>query len=202
MSRAMDVANWEIFLWALSQLRGSSEFIDIEAVFLQCFVLAPARFGWRTRPELPDYKKCAKALQEAEARRPSLLVKTRDSFGRQLTAEGQRWVEENTQRLSSLLLTGMPVPEPRNRPTSRMLAEIERSRPFSLWKENGITPDEKWRMAEVLRCSPDSSWQTWVDRLESARAVAYAAENNAVLHFLDSVRATRPEWFGGPKNEG
>jgi len=197
MSSAADVANWEIFLWAVSQLGGSSAFIDIEAISLQCFEVAPARFGWRTRPELPDYKKCAKALQEAEARRPSMLIKTRDSFGRQLTAEGQRWVDENAQRLSKILVAGIPVPEPKSRPTSRMLAEIERSRPFLLWKENGVTPEEKWRMAEVLRCSPDSSSHTWADRLESARAVAYAAEKKTVLRFLDEVRAVHPEWFGG-----
>jgi len=60
-----EVANWEIFLWAVYQLGGSSHFVDIEDVSYECFKIAPARFGWRTRPELPDYKKCTKALQEA-----------------------------------------------------------------------------------------------------------------------------------------
>ena len=197
MSPADEVANWEIFLWALYQVGGNSQFVDIEEVSLQCFKVAPARFGWRTRPDLPDYKKCAKALQEAEVRRPRMLVKTRDSFGRQLTAEGQRWIEANTKRLSDILQAGIPVPEPKRRPTSKMLAEIERSQPFVLWKETGALPQEKWRMADVLRCSPDSSPATWEDRLESARAVAYSADKESTLRFLDEVAAAHPDWFGG-----
>lgn len=197
MSPADDIANWEIFLWALSQLGGGSEFVDIEDISLRCFKVAPARFGWRTKPELPDYKKCAKALQEAEIRRPRMLVKTLDSFGRQLTAEGQRWIEANTKRLSQLLHAGIPVPEPKRRPTSRMLAEIERSEPFVLWEQTGTIPNEKWRMADVLRCSPDSSPATWMARLESARAVAYSAEKEKILRFLDAVALDHPEWFGG-----
>lgn len=197
MSPSDEAANWEIFLWALYQLGGDSQFIDIEDVAFKCFEIAPSRFAWRTRTDLPDYKKCAKGLQEAEARRPSMLVKTRDSFGRQLTAEGQRWIEVNTKRLSQLLQTGIPVPEPKRRPTSRMLAEIETSAPFVDWRQTGALPQEKWRIADVLRCSPDSNPATWSDRLESARAVAYAADKESILRFLDAIAAQHPDWFGG-----
>jgi hypothetical protein len=197
MSPSDEIANWEIFVWALAQLGGDVRFVDIEDVSVECFRIAPARFAWRTRADLPDYKKCAKALQEAEVRRPSMLVKTRDSFGRQLTAEGQKWVKENTPRLSALLYTGSPVPEPKRRPTSRMLAEIERSQPFIIWSQTAALPQDKWRMAEVLRCSPDSSPHTWKDRLESARAVAYAGNNNTILRFLTEVAEAHPDWFGG-----
>jgi hypothetical protein len=197
MSPSDEVANWEIFLWALYQLGGSSQFVDIEDVSLLCFKIAPARFGWRTKPDLPDYKKCAKALQEAEARRPRMLVKTGDSFGRQLTAAGQRWIEANTKHLSQVLQTGVPVAEPKRRPTSRMLAEIERSEAFVLWKDTSTIPQEKWKMADVLRCSPDSSPATWTGRLESAKAVAYFAHQESIVRFLDEVAAAHPEWFGG-----
>ena len=197
MSPIDEIANWEVFLWSLYQLGGSSKFVDIEDVSLECFRIAPARFGWRTRTDLPDYKKCAKALQEAEVRRPRMLVKTHDSFGRQLTAEGQRWVEANSKRLSKILNRGVPVPEPKRRPTSRMMAEIELSEPFVLWKDTGQIPQEKWRMADVLRCSPDSSAVTWSARLESARGVAYAADKKSILRFLDEVVSAHPDWFGG-----
>ena len=197
MSPTDDIPNWQIFLWALHQLEGDSQFVDIEEVSLQCFKLAPARFAWRTRPDLPDYKKCAKALQEAEAKRPRMLVKTGDSFGRQLTAEGQRWIRANAKRLSDVFQTEAPVPEPRRRPTARMLADIERSQPFVLWRQTGALPEEKWRMADVLRCSPDSSPATWRARLDSAKAVAYSAEKQAVLRFLDEVADAYPDWFGG-----
>jgi len=197
MTAAPEIANWEIFLWAASQLGGSSQFIDIEDIFCKCFEIAPARLGWRTRPEIPDYKKCAKALQEAEARRPRLLIKTGDAYGRQLTAEGQRWIEQNKQKLSRIITTGTQVPEPKTRPRSRMIAEIERSRPFITWRETGEFPSEKWRLAEVLRCSPDSSPDTWAQRLETARAAAYASDNDTVLRFFDAVKVERSDWFGG-----
>jgi hypothetical protein len=197
MSPIDEVANWEIFLWALYHLGGSSQFVDIENVALECFEIAPARFGWRTRRDLPDYKKCAKALQEAEARRPQMLVKTRDTFGRQLTAEGQKWIETNSKRLSHLLNHGVSVPEPKQRPTSRMMAEIEQSEAFTQWKENSVVPQEKWRMADVLRCSPDSNPVTWSARLESARGIAYDLNKKSILQFLDEVAVAHPDWFGG-----
>lgn len=201
MSPLDKIANWEIFVWALYQIGGSSQFVDIEDVALECFRIAPARFSWRTK-DLPDYKKCTKALQEAEKKHPQILVKTSDSFARQLTAEGQRWIETNSKRLSRILQRGVPVPEPKQRPTSRMMTEIERSEPFILWIETGVIPQEKWRMADVLRCSPDSNPSIWTNRLESARSVAYSAEKKSILQFLDDVASAHPDWFGGKANEG
>lgn len=197
MSRGREAANWETFLWALYQLGGSTQFVDVEQIALKCFEMAPARFAWRTRLDLPNYKICMKALQEADARRPQMMLKTGDSFGRQLTAEGQRWIEANAKRLSGLLETGVCVPESKRRPTSRMLAEIEGSDSFVHWTQTGTVPQEKWRIADVLRCSPDSNPVTWKDRLESARAVAYAADKDNILRFLDAIAAQRPDWFGG-----
>lgn len=197
MSPSEEIANWEIFLWALHQLGGSSFVVDIEDVSVRCFEIAPARFSWRTKATIPDYKKCAKALQEAEVRRPRMLVKTGDSFGRQLTAEGQKWIQANTKRLQRVLDTAVPVPEPKGRPSSKILAEIENSGPYQLWKGTGTVPHDKWRVAEVLRCSPDSSPETWTDRLQSARAIAYSADRVPVLRFLDQVAHEHPEWFEG-----
>ena len=71
MTAVDDVANWEIFVWALSQLDGAHRMVDVEEVFVRCFEVAPLRFSWRTGEDLPDYKKCSKALRDAEARRPA-----------------------------------------------------------------------------------------------------------------------------------
>ncbi len=197
MSSINEVANWEIFLWALYQIGGASQFIDIEYVSLECFRIAPSHFGWRTRKDLPDYKKCAKALQEAEARRPQKLIKSSDTFARQLTAEGQKWIEINSLRLTQILNSGIPVPEPKLRPTSRMMAEIERSELFVHWKETGTIPQEKWGMADLLHCSPDSSPAIWKARLESARGIAYESGKKNIMQFLDAVTLAHPDWLGG-----
>lgn len=202
MSPFEDIVNWEIFLWALYQIGGSSQYIDIEDISLECFRIAPTRFSWRTKKDIPDYKKCTKALQEVEAKHPGLMVKTSDSFARQLTAEGQKWIEKNSKRLARILDQGEPVPEPKQRPNSILLAEIEKSDPFILWNETGSIPQEKWRMADVLRCSPDSNQDIWKKRIESARAIAYSANNKNILKFLNEVISIHPDWFGGNKSEG
>jgi hypothetical protein len=201
MSPPEIIANWEAFLWALYKLGGSDQFVDIEEVSLKCFEIAPARFGWRTRPDLPDYKKCAKALQEAERRRPPMLVKSGDTFARQLSADGQQWIAMSKKRLSAILETDLHVPEPKRRPSSRLLSEIESSEPFREWLRTRQVTGEKWRVADMLRCSPDSSPTTWKDRLESAKGVAYSAERTDLLDFLRAIPAAHPDWFGGPRNE-
>ncbi len=190
-----ETPNWSIFLWALHELGGSHDFVDIENVFLRCHELAPQRFSWRTR-NLPDFKKCAKALQEAEARRPKLLVKTGDSFGRQLSVQGQKWVDANTKRLRAMLRQGRVVQEPKRRPRSRMLAEAEQASAFTDWSVDRVAPTEKWRMAELLRCSPDSNTTVWRTRLDTLMAAAHAAGRKELLEFLDTVVNVHAEWFG------
>jgi hypothetical protein len=192
-----EATNSDIFLWALDELGGSGDVVDIEAIFWRCFQLAPQRFSWRTRIDLPDYKKCSKALRDAEARRPPLLVKTGDSFGRQLSVDGQKWVEANAERLRSQLKPGRVVQEPRQRPRSRMLAEVEQGSVFAEWRATRAIPSEKWRMAELLRCSPDSDIDVWRNRLETLKAAAYAADRKDLLAFLDTVASTHTDWFGG-----
>ena len=197
MAGGEELGNWQTFLWALHQLGGIDRFVDVEDVFVKCFELAPKRFGWRTRPGLPDYKKCAKALQEAEARRPPLLMKTADGYERQLSVEGQIWVNANAHRLSTLLASGRVVQEPRTRPRARLLTECERSEVYSAWLVDGSIPTEKWRVAELLRCSPDSEPHLWNSRLQVLRSAAYAAEGTQILAFLDKLLETRSSWFTG-----
>ena len=197
MSSADEIANSEIILWALSELGGNAEVLDVEEIFLKSFQLAPKRFSWRTRPDLPDYKKMSKALQEAEAKWPTFFVKTADGLGRQLAVDGQRWVKNNANRRHGLLAGDIPIQEPRQRPRSRMLAEVEKSAVFALWQANDSIPNEKWRVAELLRCSPDSATRIWRERLESLRAAANAAEREQLLAFLDQLANEHSEWFGG-----
>jgi hypothetical protein len=192
-----EATNWEIFLWSLHELGGGASFVDIEDVFIRCFELAPNRFAWRTKDNLPDYKKCAKGLRDAEARRPALLVKTRDGLKRQLTVEGQEWITENSARLAALLRPGRIVQEPKQRPRARLLGEIEKSNEFDTWTLNRTVPAEKWRVAELLHCSPDSDPRVWNSRLEFLRSAAHAAGKTDVLAFLENVLECHSEWFNG-----
>ena len=195
MSPSDEITNWEIFVWALGRLGGAAEFVDVEDVFNTCFELAPKRFAWRTRDDLPDYKKCSKALRDSEARRPRLLVKTQDGLKRQLTVEGQTWVRTNERRMIAVLHSGKAVQEPRSRPRVRMLTEVERSDPYQRWTAESVLPREKWQVAELLRCSPDSDQRIWRDRLQVLRAAANEADRVQLLKFLDELAAANPDWF-------
>ncbi|MEX2274889.1 MAG: hypothetical protein WEA10_04915 [Actinomycetota bacterium] len=195
MSPLDEVANWEIFVWSLGRLGGATEFVDVENVFIVCFELAPKRFAWRTRDDLPDYKKCAKALRDAEARRPRLLVKAGRGLKRQLTVEGQEWVRDNEQRMLATLERGKAVQEPRTRPRVRLLADVERSTTYRRWTDDGALPVHKWEVAELLRCAPDSERRIWRDRLQVLRAAANDAEKEQLLKFLDALASTYPQWF-------
>lgn len=203
--RPLRVANWEIVLWSLGSLGGAVSLIDVEDVFLRCFDLAPTRFSWRTRATIPDAKKCHKALQEAESREPRLLVKTPDGYRRQLTVEGQSWLEFNTPRLVQIL---GPDPDPREldtRQAQRLLDAAESASVFRVWMETGNIETERWRLAELFRCLPDSSVEVWHLRLQTLRSAAHAGHRSSLLDFLAEVEQGVPSLFlvglerGGPR---
>jgi hypothetical protein len=188
------VTNSDVFLWALYELGGADEFIDVETVFIKAFELAPLRLSWRTRPELPDLKKCSKALRDAEGREPQLLVKKGAEL-RRLTVEGQKWIEDNFDRLADALGSDSPVRAPRTRVPSRLVSQALQSVVFTAWSDTGAITDEKWRVAEMLRCSPDSSRAVFRDRLETLRGSAYSAGRLDALKFFDALAKERADWF-------
>ena len=186
--------NSDVFLWALFELGGSDEFVDVEEVFLRAFELAPMRLSWRTRADIPDLKKCSKALRDIEAKKPGLLVKQGSDF-RRLTVDGQQWVEDNLDRLAAALGSDRIVEPPRARFSSRLISEATRSDVFQQWITQSELAEEKWQFAELLRCAPDSSRAIWHSRLETLRSAAYSAGRTDLLEFLDALAAERPDWF-------
>ncbi|MGA2876294.1 MAG: hypothetical protein ABSE82_12240 [Nitrososphaerales archaeon] len=188
------VTNPEVFVWALYDLDGANQFVDVEEIFLRAFEIAPLRFAWRTRPEIPDLKRCSKALQEAEAWSPKLFVKKGPEM-RKLTVEGQQWIEENFDRLADVLGSDAVVRAPRLRLPSRLIAQALQSSLYTDWQLNKRIGDDLWKVAEMLRCSPDSSRHVFADRLETLRSAAYSAGRLDVLEFFDAVLAQHSDWF-------
>ncbi len=188
------VTNTDVFLWALFELGGDTDFVDVEDVFLKAFELAPLRLSWRTKPHLPDLKKCSKALRDAEGRRPLLLVK-RGPEVRRLTVEGQKWIEENFDRLAESLRSDRIVKAPPTRAPAKLIGDALRSSAHKTWADRGEITNEKWRIAEMLRCSPDSSRSIFRERLETLRAAAYAAGHEDAMEFLNALQDQQPQWF-------
>jgi len=188
------VTSSDVFLWALYELGGADEFIDVEDVFIKAFELAPLRLSWRTRPNIPDLKKCSKALRDAEGRHPLLLVKNGPEK-RRLTVEGQLWIERNFDRLAEALQSEAPVRATHQKTPARLINRAARSWAHKTWVDSGVVTSEKWRAAELLRCSPDSARTTFRDRLEELRSAAFAAGRLDALEFLDELSAQRSDWF-------
>jgi hypothetical protein len=188
------VTNPEVFVWALYDLDGANNFVDVEEIFLRAFEIAPLRFAWRTRAEIPDLKRCSKALQEAEAWSPKLFVKKGPEM-RKLTVEGQQWIEENFDRLAAVLGSDAVVRAPRLRLPSRLIAQALQSSIYADWQLNKVISGDRWRVAEMLRCSPDSSRRVFADRLETLRSAAYSAGRLDVLEFFDAVLTQHSDWF-------
>jgi hypothetical protein len=188
------VTNSDVFLWALYELGGADDFVDVEDAFIRAFELAPLRLSWRTRPDLPDLKKCSKALRDAEGREPRLLVK-KGAEMRRLTVEGQQWIEENFDRLAEALGGDGDVRAPRTRVPSRLISQALQSSVFRIWADTQTITTEKWRVAEMLRCSPDSSHTVFRDRLETLRAAANSAGRRDALGFLNKLASERADWF-------
>jgi hypothetical protein len=182
------LANWEIFMAALARAGGDREMVDVEAAFVVAHQLAPERFSWRTRNELPEYKKLSKALRDADANAVQLMTRTSDGQKRQLTAKGLVWIEKNRQRLAGLGNPSTPPGMARSSHGATLLSRMAKSDEFLSWKRKEAKPLERWRIAELLKCSPDSPAETWQSRLEQTGAAAHSAGMKDVLDFVEMLK--------------
>ena len=168
------ITNTDVYLWALFELGASDHFVDVEDAMLRAFELVPERFCWRTKTTIPDKLKGNSALHGADAASPKLLIKNGQTQ-RRLTLDGQQWIESNFDRLASALRGDVKVEAPKSRRSSRLLNELSKSDIFTNWVETSSLAVEKWRFADLFRCSPDSAQNIWKHRLETLRSAAYAA---------------------------
>ena len=70
-----------------------------------------------------------------------------------------------------------------------------RSAAFRSWAEEGGITDQKWRVAEMLRCSPDNSAAVFHERLQNLRAAAHSLGRQEALEFFNQLGTERSEWF-------
>jgi hypothetical protein len=184
----------EIILWALYDLGGAEQFVDVEDVFIRAFELAPKRLCWRTRPELINFKTCSLAEGALGRQTPKLLIKQGD-YMRKISVDGLKWIEENFDRLAEELAKDRVVRATRRRSTSKLLTQVQRSPVYTNWLRTQEITGEKWRVAELLRCSPDNASSIFQDRITTLQSVAYAAGHAEVMKFLDELSSQRKEWF-------
>lgn len=178
--------NQDALVYALYLLGGADRDIDVEDMFLKCHELAPARLSWRTRPDLPDYKKVSKALQSVEASTHKGLFHHTNQYARRLTLDGVRWVETYLEILKKVYLA-KPVEASRNTNMhERKRQEIKNSQ---IWKTFKSDPTSltKEDFASVLQCSAASSETTWKSRVQDVKRASDVLQDEELMSFAQLI---------------
>lgn len=183
--------NADLLIWAMYLLEGNEKWVDVEDLYLKAFELAPARLSWRTKKDLPDYKKCSKALQEIEdsSNRYHLDVLVKDgSYKRRLTRDGYQWCKHHEELLKGLY-QGNIVPSAKGQDDERKIRSLTRSDAYQEWLSTGHDSLDLWSLAEAFRCTAETSWPIWQTRLEEHFGAAERNGKSDLLAFIEASTA-------------
>lgn len=182
--------NADLLVWACYTAGGFERWLDVEELYLKAFELGPRRLAWRTRPDIPDYKKCAKALQELEDPKRSdhlgLFLKN-GRYSRKLSETGLTWCTSNAVLLDRLYGGGQVLPQSTS-DSSRIVLQLEKSEAFKQFKSSKIATTETWLIAEAIQCLPDSSPSVWSASFDRVQAAAVVCNRNDVSEFVVEAR--------------
>jgi hypothetical protein len=192
---SLEPNNQDVFIWALYILGGSDRDIDVEDVYLRSFDLAPARLGWRTRPDIPDYKKTAKALQSIEASTHVGLVHRTSAYTRRLTAEGVRWVEQYVDILERNYAGGTVVRAAATNSHERRRKAIRASAQFRSWKRGEAL--DIVELSDAFECNAGSPASVWRSRIEEARRVCDVTQDTELAEFVECADELLAVKIGG-----
>ena len=180
--------NQDVFVWALYLLGGADKDVDVEEIYLKCFELAPARLGWRTHPEIPDYKKTSKALQSIEATTHVGLLHRPHKYSRRLTLEGIKWVEAYRSILEKNYSKAIVQASKTTNQHERKRHELRKS---DAWVKFLIDPStvEISDAAAALQCSAASPMSVWSGRVNDLRRTGDLLSDESILNFADFIEA-------------
>jgi hypothetical protein len=179
--------NQDVFIWALYVLGGADKDVDVEEVYLKSFELAPARLGWRTHPEIPDYKKTAKALQSIEAATHVGLVHRTSAYLRRLTVAGVHWVETYKSILEGNYSGEQPVRAAATNEHERRRVSLKSAKSFIVFL-GGNTAD-LFDLADAFECSAASPGNVWKGRIEEAHRTADVLQDKELMDFVEYARS-------------
>ena len=182
--------NADLLVWACYVLGGYERWVDVEELFLKAFELGPNRLGWRTRPDIPDYKKCAKALQEVEDPKRSDhlgLLSKQGQYTRKLTDHGLQWCTAYKSLLERLYSGGF-VPSQSGSEMAHVLATLEKSDAFKKYLLSKHVDMEMWVLSDSLQCLPNSSREVWMARLDRLRLAADQHGRSDIIEFVLQAR--------------
>jgi hypothetical protein len=167
-------------------LGGGSKLVDVEDIYFKAFELAPKRFGWRTRPEIPNFKKTNTALIEVESRSHQGLLQKLGPNTRRFTTEGVAWIEKYSDILASLYGDPGQVAVANNSDVARMVREMKQSEVWNLWR--GGKALNMTYLGHILNCSKASAQSVWMDRLADLDQAARISSDEEVAKFAIEAR--------------
>jgi hypothetical protein len=177
--------NTDVFVWALYLLNGSERAVDVEEIYLKVFEIAPLRFGWRTRPDLPNFKKTAKALQEVEAKSHVGLLLRSSANLRRLTPEGKAWVLRNRALLEAVY-GGKTVAAPANSDLARQMKNLKSNQVYAIWQSGkSLTLTH---LSVLLNCSKTSADAVWRNRLADLTELADQTNDAEILRLSTDAK--------------
>jgi hypothetical protein len=180
--------NQDVFVWALYLLGGADKDVDVEEIYLKCFELAPARLGWRTHPEIPDYKKTSKALQSIEATTHVGLLHRPHKYSRRLTLEGVKWVEAYKAILEKNYSKAIVLASKTTNQHERKRHELKKSDAWAKFLIDSTTVEIS-DVAAALQCSAASPMSVWSGRVNELRRTGDLLSDESILNFADFVES-------------
>lgn len=182
--------NEDLLIWACFAAGGEEHWLDVEEIFYKAYELAPSRMSWRTRQDIADKLKCAKALQAIEhptkSQHSGLLLR-RGEYKRKLSVKGRDWCEQHRLILERLYGSAQ-VPAASTQDASRTIRHLESSDVFKRFQTKSTLNCERWELAEALSCMVDSDASIWIARLDRLMAAAKANSRRDVVDFVGSAR--------------
>jgi len=174
----------DIALAALDRLGGASRYVDIEELTIEAYRLGPQLFRWRTRREYPSPEKVRMALVHANERRAEPLVVSKAKGGAwRLTSAGVAFVDATKAATGSRRSSPSP-----SSPSARRVREIRRHPAFVKFAHGTPVADiERYQLADLLLCPPDSSAAAVMRKADAARAAALDIDDKDIERFLREV---------------
>jgi hypothetical protein len=180
-----EVSNTDLCIWAMYLLSAHIRPVDVEEIYLKLFEVAPEKFSWRTRSDLPNMRNGLTALGKLEKDLyPEFVIKASPT-SRMLSDVGLRWIETNREKFEGLGNEHRVMPSRQNSDVQQ-IRRLQESPAWFAWR-SGLRPDLE-QLADAFSCSPSSSRATWESRLNSAVLAAEVSGLEEAKNFVEEAR--------------
>ena len=194
MAKENKLSNEEIVIYALFQLGGWKERIHTEDIALECFKLAPSKFSWVKYQQYPDLMAVWYALGSTQQEKYKGMVVGsserkkgggKDKIGGwRLTDKGLDWIQENKERVESVLSTGV-APDSRLL-EDRKLKSLMKSEAFKQYVLSGDKAEiSNAAILESVLCTVNTKSEVVKEKIEQLLNAAVILKQNKIHNYLE-----------------